>query len=316
MKNSRGVLLLVFFIIVCGSFAQDTLTPVEREKLELFRLRHEMLDVRIGLLEQRMLQYIESDDRQVKAALDELYHMVWELQDSLRQLEALLTMAPHSPYEIDGRTDDAPDRPVWPEARSVMALHPTGLFRGNFELSAERVISRAWSIELSLMGTYVTRSGLGSRYLKSQEFTVFDELSGGYVPYEGEMFTGFGFMVRAKHFPMQRIDTVRFRAPLGLYASPIAQYRYYDIRGERERWIEGKPVKDDVVRHLNSFGFGVVLGYQFPLFEVLAVDIFAGGIIRLSKYSTESHLTRYKQWNNIDYSGVLPTAGIKVGILR
>jgi len=38
--------------------------------------------------------------------------------------------------------------------------------------------------------------------------------------------------------------------------------------------------------------------------------------LRLSKYFRESHFTKYKKWNNIDYSGVLPTAGISIGILK
>ena len=72
----------------------------------------------------------------------------------------------------------------------------------------------------------------------------------------------------------------------------------------------------EVTQHLNVFAGGVVLGGKFALMKVFSVDVFIGGMMRLSQYRGDSRFTRYKQWNNIDYSGVLPTAGISLGILQ
>ncbi len=106
------------------------------------------------------------------------------------------------------------------------------------------------------------------------------------------------------------------KAPLGLYAGPVLNYRYVRIRGEEGRWIGDQYKIHKVNRHLGVIGAGFMLGYQLPVYRVLAVDFYIGGIIRLSKYGGERHLTRYKKLNNIDYSEVLPTAGIRIGILK
>ncbi len=93
------------------------------------------------------------------------------------------------------------------------------------------------------------------------------------------------------------------------------------ITGYTQEWTEVEPgewemVDKQIVQHLNIFAGGVIVGMKIPLFKVLSVDIFAGGNIRLSKYKDEEGFTRYKDWFNIDFSGVSPVAGIAIGILK
>jgi hypothetical protein len=107
-------------------------------------------------------------------------------------------------------------------------------------------------------------------------------------------------------------------APAGLYAAPQLIYRrmwitgnYMEYDEEEEDWVE-----KEITRHLNVFAGGVILGAKLPFMKVLTVDVFIGGNIRLSKYNDEKGFTRYKDWYNIDFSGVYPTAGIGIGILK
>ena len=93
-------------------------------------------------------------------------------------------------------------------------------------------------------------------------------------------------------------------------------YRKIFIEGIEYYW-ENNEYKEQIIKqNLDVFSTGVTLGYQLHISNMLSVDIFAGGVIRLSKYVNENSFTKFKEWNNIDYSGVLPTAGIKIGILQ
>ena len=113
----------------------------------------------------------------------------------------------------------------------------------------------------------------------------------------------------------------RQKAPLGLYAAPQLMYRKMVITGHYKEMEEVEPgkyemVEKKVTQHLNIFAGGVMLGMKLPLFKVLTVDLFAGGNIRLSKYTDEDGFTKYKNWFNFDFSGVSPVAGIAIGILK
>jgi hypothetical protein len=57
-------------------------------------------------------------------------------------------------------------------------------------------------------------------------------------------------------------------------------------------------------------------GERVPLKKVMFFDFFLSGHIKFSKYDGDAGLTKYKDWFNIDFSGVSPTAGIGFGILK
>jgi len=44
--------------------------------------------------------------------------------------------------------------------------------------------------------------------------------------------------------------------------------------------------------------------------------VYVGGALRLSKYDGDSKFTKYKQLRNIDFSGVMPNFGVKIGIVK
>jgi hypothetical protein len=142
-----------------------------------------------------------------------------------------------------------------------------------------------------------------------------------YDSYAGEVMSGGGFNVQFRNYLMANHPKKK-SAPLGLYAAPQFMYRLMKIRGyySEVEPVPGTPqyelVKKEVHQHLRILAGGVVLGMKIPVMKVLAVDIFAGGNIRLAKYKDEEGFTKYKNWLNIDFSGVSPVAGISIGILK
>jgi len=52
------------------------------------------------------------------------------------------------------------------------------------------------------------------------------------------------------------------------------------------------------------------------LFKAITADVYIGGVIRLSKYDGQVRFTKYKQLQNIDFSGVMPNIGVKIGIVK
>ena len=81
-------------------------------------------------------------------------------------------------------------------------------------------------------------------------------------------------------------------------------------------WEEGEWQENEITQTLDVLGAGLLLGAKFPVMKVLCVDFYVGGMIRLSTYRGEDGLTRYQKWTNIDYSGVAPTVGLDIGILK
>jgi len=82
------------------------------------------------------------------------------------------------------------------------------------------------------------------------------------------------------------------------------------------QWQDPVFVEHERNRNLNVMAAGITLGGKFLLLNVFSLDLYLGGTLRLAAYPDEDGFTRYKPWNNIDYSGVLPTAGINIGIVQ
>jgi hypothetical protein len=310
---------ILFGLMLSGgaitTFAQEPLSEFQREQLRLQQLQTELLTARLSLLETRYAQLAEKlSDQAGNAEVLALNEQVKSLRDSLSFLHlsmlklerelALKSIAPQpekiAPLFLPGK---------------VVGLNPARLLEGTFEISGEWRFARNWSGEAAILGTYVTKGGVGGSYLKGQEFQLYDAALGTWKDYDGEMFTGYGFQIRAKNFLLGRVDQVA-AAPLGLYAGPVAMFRHVKIQGYQYVWDGQNSKRTEVTRHLDIGSLGLNLGYQFPVHQVLALDLYIGGMMRISKYSNEEQFTRYKKWSNIDYSGVLPTAGIRVGVLR
>ena len=184
------------------------------------------------------------------------------------------------------------------------------------QLSYEKAIKNNLSLDMSLLGTYVTKDGFGKGYLQNQDLAYADGISNSYIYYSGDMIRSIGCILRLKNYLLTRVNADS-KAPIGLYAAPQLMYRRVWITGNQyEYGIYPFAAQKEFTRNLDIIQGGVILGSKFVVAKVLCLDVYLGGVMRLSKYYNEKTFTKYKRWNNIDYSGILPTAGINIGILK
>jgi len=69
-------------------------------------------------------------------------------------------------------------------------------------------------------------------------------------------------------------------------------------------------------RTMNIYYGGIVLGYQTFVRQAVSFDFFVGGGLRLTYYGGEKSPTKFKKMNEFDYSGIMPKAGVIIGILQ
>jgi len=316
--------LLFIVLSINRSYSQDSLS-----------LRSQMLDVKLQLLDSK-LELLDAKIKLWEAKPKELDIKLSELGDKINSLDFEPQMVTQKFKEIDSllKIREEPEYYVEPQPqvvhesepvfiadyKSAIMLDPTKLLEGTFYLSYERILGDRFSINVAGMATYSTKQGVSNFYFSNQSFAYFDALSNSYHTYEGDVMSGGGLNFQFRNYLLASHPN-RQKAPLGLYAAPQLMYRKMKITGYYQEMEEVEPGKFELVdkqitQHLNIYAGGVILGLKVPLFKALTIDLFAGGNIRLSKYDDEDGFTKYKDWFNIDFSGVSPIAGIAVGILK
>jgi hypothetical protein len=307
--------------------AQDSLT----EKSQMLDIKLQLLDSKLELLDTKIKLW-EAKPKELDIKLSELNSRInsmdfqpGEMTKKIHELDSLIKIVPvpvvqeqylpSLPVQVEN-----PPRPEFnPVYNSSIMMDPVRLLEGTFSLSYERVIDPRFSVVLTGLATYSTTEGLSNYYFSNQKFSYFDASTNRVQSYKGEVMSGGGFNIQFRNYLMAN-HPGRKSAPLGLYAAPQFMYRNIRTTGYYQEFedVEGVPtlVNKEIVRKLNVYAAGAVLGMKIPLFKVLAIDIFAGGNIRLSKYYGEKGFTKYKNWSNFDFSGVSPVAGIAIGILK
>lgn len=294
------------------------------QKARMLDLKLELLDSKLELLDSKIKLW-ESKPKELDIRLHELDSKIKSMDfepvvmnSKLQEIDSVVKVLqePEIPFEIREQVTYEPEPEFVPQYRSAIMLDPLRLMEGTFHISYERIISDKFSINVSGMATYATEQGISNYYFANQEFSYLDKITNTYSTYEGEVMAGGGLSVQVRNYLLANYNPKQ-KAPAGLYAAPQLMYRRMWITGnymeyeEEEEWVE-----KEITQHLNVFAGGVILGMKLPVMRVLTVDLFIGGNIRLSKYNDEKGFTRYKDWFNIDFSGVFPTAGIGIGILK
>jgi len=322
--------ILIAVLLLCVSArgrAQDSIA-----------LKSQMLDIKLQLLDSK-LDLLDTKIKLWESKPKELDLRLAEIDSKVKSMEFDPAAMTRKIDEVDSLVKVSLERPVQqayiPEYQNIqeekeplyvadynsaIMLDPVRLLEGTFYLSYERKFSPSISGNLGLMATYSTDQGLSNMYFKNQSFALFDAANGVYQTYQGEVMSGWGVNLQFRNYLLAN-HPGRRKAPYGLYAAPQLMYRKMTITGNYQVMEEVEPgewelVDKEVVQHLGINAGGVILGIKVPFFKVLALDIFAGGNIRLSKYRDEDGFTKYKDWSNIDFSGVSPVAGISVGILK
>jgi hypothetical protein len=310
-----GLLLSMLFGSV--SYGQDSIS----QKSQMLDIKLQLLDSKLDLLDTKMKLW-EAKPKELDIRLTELNTKVKELNE----VDSLLKVSQRPVQQVENQAADVKESvrssepEFFPVYNSAIMLDPVRLLEGTFCLSYERILNTRFSVNLSAMATYSTTQGLSNYYFSNQSFAVMDMSTRQYETYTGEVMSGGGFNIQFRNYLLAS-HPGRKTAPLGLYAAPQFLYRNMKITGYKRELEETDPgkfemVDKQIVQHLNIYAGGAVIGMKIPLFKVLCVDIFAGGNIRLCEYTNEKGFTKYKDWFNIDFSGVSPVAGIAIGILK
>jgi hypothetical protein len=304
-------------------------------KMNLVETKLELLDSRIRLWEDKPalleMKFSDIENRMAKLSFSpeqfnekfrQLDSLIREEQSRMKEqrefMASLPEIAESSESAESGTGEGSCGEPVLPPpARYVISIYPVHLFEGNLLLSVERVLNKGNSIELSAMATYATKGGLANYYLKNQRLEYYDAAIADYVPYESENISGYGGELAWRNYIFTRTRQ-GYSAPNGLYVAPFAMYRRVFISGFDQVYNEEEQQYEmvEVRQKLNIFSGGFYAGWQFVLWDAITADVYVGGIIRLSKYDGEDKFTKYKQLQNIDYSGVMPGVGVKLGIVK
>ena len=322
-KSVLLIIVTVFFTTVLSNknFAQESID----QKAKMLDLKLQFLDSKLELLDSK-IKIWESKPAELDIRLDEIDNKIKTLNFDpaginlkFLEVESMIQELKEVKIPVIMPVPAIQEQEIefYKDYKSAIMLNPVSLFEGTFHLSYERLLTENFSVSISALATYATEQGMAQYFFKNQSFMYLDRISNSYEIYQGESIAGTGVVLQGKNYLMTNYKT-RNKAPLGLYAAPQLMYRRVWITGEameynvdEDEWVE-KVIK----QQLNICSAGVVIGTKIPVMKVLVVDIFVGGNIRLSKYDDESGLTKYKKWYNIDYSGVFPTAGISIGILK
>lgn len=321
------VIGLFLIVVSCPeTYGQDSIS----QKSQMLDLKLQLLDSKLELLDTKIKLW-EAKPKELDIKLTELNSRISSMAfdpqlmtKKLNKLDSLFKKSQETVRTVETQprvvAKPEPEPEFVPDYKSSIMLDPVRLLEGTFYLSYERVLNPRFSLNVGAMATYSTKQGLSNYYFSNQSFAYLDASTNQYHFYEGEVMSGGGINIQFRNYLLAN-HTNRQKAPLGLYAAPQVMYRKMTITGNYREMEETDPgvfemVDKKVIQHLNIFAGGAILGMKIPLFKVLTVDLFAGGNIKLSKYKNEDGFTKYKDWFNIDFSGVSPVAGIAIGILK
>jgi len=324
MKTKKALLLSVIGLLILSRsgipvYAQEPIDQKTQQldlKLQLLDSKLDLLDSKIKLWESKpeeldiRLHEIDNQIKNLAFNPQELNSMFNKIDSMIRELEKT-----ELPPVIPERYIQEKELEYYKDYRSAIMMDPVRLFEGTFQLSYERLITDKFSVSLSGLATYATEEGLTNYFFSNQTFNYFDAKTNSYMDYRGESIAGGGLILQCRDYLLADYPSRR-RPPLGLYTAPQLLYRRILITGERMEYINDEWVEKEIKQRLNIFSAGAIIGARIPFMKVLFVDLFVGGDIRLSKYDKEAGFTKYKDWYNIDFSGVFPTAGIGIGILK
>jgi len=338
MNNSKNLAICLYAIILSGFtplLSQDAdyhnIDMVDL-KLNLAETKLDLLDSRISLWEEKpallekKLQDIEDNIAQLSFSpeqfnykfllLDSLLEKQQSLMDEQNEILASLpTMVNQSESVIQ---TPRPAEPILiPPDKYVISIYPVRLFEGTLQLSVERVLNRGNAIELSAMATYASKEGIANYYLSNQSLEYFSAAANDYISYESENISGLGGSLAWRNYLLPR-SKAEYSAPKGLYVAPVVMYRRLALSGFDQEYNEEEEKMEliEVIQKLNVFSGGFNVGWQFVLWKAITADVYVGGVLRLSKYEDEKKFTKYSQVQNVDFSGVMPNFGVKIGIVK
>lgn len=348
MKKKRGRFLSItititfIFLTLIQAMSQD-ITEVNQElldmklkllnsQIELFNSQLKVWETKPLELEQKLtdfdqridqldfdpvyfnnkLQEIESRIEDSKVDFDPVY-----FNNRLQEIDLLIEdfKVEEKKTKKKGLQAFRPDSVITVPYKTAISINPIRLFEGTFHITYERSITSKIGLSISGFATYATEEGISSFYMMNQSLAYFNTSLDSSLPYNAQNISGFGIGLAMKNYLLTDVYKKQ-RSPVGLYAAPNLLFRRLWLSGMSEYYLEDEWIEEEVTRLLNIFALGAHIGWKFTFVKVLFLDVYIGGQIRLAKYDDEESFTRYKSLGNIDFSGVMPTAGLSIGILK
>ncbi|MCP4309949.1 MAG: hypothetical protein GY790_01680 [Bacteroidetes bacterium] len=350
MKTSRTLAVCLYATLLSGMtpvIAQgvdDQLIDIVDLKMNLAETKLDLLDSRISLWEEKpaalemKLYDIENRIKQLSFSPEQFNQKFDQLDSLLEKQQSLMaeqseihakldelayqdpsdSLAPSDSRAPSDSNSSSESGPIMISAEKyVISMYPIRLVEGTMQLSLERVLNRGNSIELSAMATYATKEGLANYYLSNQRLEYYNADLASYTSYESENISGYGVSLAWRNYLLPRTKP-NYAAPRGAYVAPMIMYRRLTLSGFDQIFNEETEIYEpvEITQYLNVLFGGFLAGWQFVLWKAITADVYVGGIIRLSKYDGDAHFTKYKQVQNIDFSGVMPSFGVKIGIIK
>lgn len=323
MKRIRGpfafaciLLSLMLFPEVLGQQENSIDQQIIDMKLELLNSQIELFNSRLEVWEAKP-EELQKKLTEIDGRIEQLDFDPSYINNRLREIEMFIAENQTTP---DKRIDKVfrpfrPDTLIPQSYKTALALNPVRLMEGTFHITYEHAITPRLGLGISGLATYATEEGISRYYMGKQSLDYYNETLQSSIPYNNKNISGYGVEVTLKNYLLTDLYK-RQRSPVGLYAAPDLLFRRLWLSGMSTYIFEDEWIEEEVTRLLNIFAVGGNLGLKFTLVRVIYIDIYAGGLIRLAKYDDEERFTRYKSFGNIDFSGVMPTAGISIGILK
>jgi len=323
MKRNPGrfvpiflVFSLVILIQTSGQESMETHQQLMDMKLELLNSQIDLFNSQLKVWETKPVELerrlMDVDHRIQQLDFDPIY-----FNDKLHEIELLIEDYKSANKKIDKRVFKSfrPDSVITIPYKTALAINPVRLMEGTFHFTYERSVTPKLGLGISGLATFATEEGVSSFYMKNQRLDYFNAALSSIIPYHNNNISGYGIGLTLKNYLLTD-QYQKQRSPVGLYAAPNLLFRRLWLSGMSEYYLEDEWIEEEVTRLLNIFALGAHIGWKFTFLKVLYIDMYAGGQIRLAKYDDEERFTRYKNLGNIDFSGVMPTAGLSIGILK
>lgn len=154
------------------------------------------------------------------------------------------------------------------------------------------------SVSFAMLGTYFTKS--------QDDYT--QQLSGPGMELQLKSYLGkysgptkypfyFGFQLMGRHLSDDR---------------KYDDFYTYDYNTQQTIALQ----RPNTHRSMNIYYGGIMLGYQEFIAQALSIDVYVGGGLRLTYLGGANEPTKFTKMGAIDYSGIMPKAGIIIGILQ
>lgn len=293
----RIALLIIVFVTIAGikTKAQENNT----KDLELIQTKQKLFEKELELMKKEIQEAEIAED-----SLKRLQKKVTNLESKLLNGKAFA-----SSYNTDSIV-------VKPYGKT-WEFNFFRLFEGSIELSYEKMIDHKNALDVSLFGTYADENGIGQRYVDDYYYEEYDAQNNHYIYYQADKMLGGGLELKWKRYLLAGKKINRNSGWKGLYLAPSLMYRGIVYEGTTENYYQeemySKNKKFSNTLHIGKLGF--YAGNKFVAADIFVIDMFIGGALRLSQY-TDGDLNDYSNWVDMDYTGILPTAGIKFGVVN